>query len=228
MVDPFGFKGVPFELIARAAKQPKSEFLISFMYEPVARFTSHPNAEVLKHFDILFGCPDWRKAEGMNSTDRRAFLVGLYLDQLRSAGLTYVRAFEMIDDGSRTEYFLIFGTHSLDGLRAMKAAMWKADPSGKYQFSDASATGQLTLIAPKPDFDELKKLIVSRFQGSDFTMPQLEEFVLVDTPFRESHYKREILKPMEKAKELEVIKSPRKMKFTYPDGTIIRLPPVGN
>jgi hypothetical protein len=191
------------------------------------RWRKHRDHEAT--FDRLFGCTNWRDADNCaNSEERKNFLVDLYVSQLKSVGLTYVRTFEMIDEGNRTEYFLIFGTHSLDGLRAMKEAMWKADPSGKYHFSDRSATGPLTLIEPKPDYDQLKGLIVSRFEGTDFTMPQLEEFVLTDTSFRESHYKREILKPMEKDKELEVIESPRKNRFTYPDGTIIRLPASGS
>lgn len=59
--------------------------------------------------------------------------------------------------------------------------MWNADPSGKFKFSDASVSTQLTLIAQQPDFDLLKRLIVDHFAGQDVSMAQLEEFVLVET-----------------------------------------------
>jgi hypothetical protein len=149
------------------------------------------------------------------------------VSQLREAGLEYVLPFEMIDEGNRTEYFLIFATHSLHGLKAMKAAMWSADPSGTYKFSDASMTGQLTLLELEADYDQLRKLVIARFAGKEVSVSRLEEFVLVDTLFRETHYKKQILKPMEKSGELEVM-TPRKKKYTYPLGTVIRFAPAGS
>ncbi len=226
MADPFGFTGMPFDLIARAAGQPRSEFLISFMYDSITRWLKLPDHE--HNFDRLFGCETWRDGIELKGDARKQFLLELYVSQLRSSGLKYVRTFEMIDDGNRTEYVLVFGTHSLDGLRAMKAAMWNADPSGKFKFSDASVSTQLTLIAQQPDFDLLKRLIVDHFAGQDVSMAQLEEFVLVETPFRERHYKMQILKPMEQAGDLEVVKSPRKRKFFYPPGTILHFPRSGS
>src|SRR5205809_443781 len=149
MVDPFGFTGMPFQLIARAASQPRSEFLISFMYESIVRWRNHRDHE--RTFDSLFGCTDWRRADEFTSPEeRKTFLLDLYLAQLRSAGMQYARSFEMLDSGNRTEYFLIFATHSIEGLKAVKAAMWKVDPTGQFQFSDATVSSQLTLFAPEP------------------------------------------------------------------------------
>ena len=221
MVDPFGFTGMPFELIGRAAAQPRSEFLISFMYDSIVRWRNQPDHE--QTFDVLFGCPDWRRADGVPTpADRKAFLLDLYLAQLRSCGMDYVRSFELLDSGNRTEYFLVFATHSIDGLKAMKAAMWKVDPTGRYQFSDATVSSQLTLFATEPDYVQLKALLLGRFAGQAISISAIEEFVVADTAFRESHYKRQILAPMEREGELTVVRSPRKMRYRYPLGTIIK------
>ena len=153
--------------------------------------------------------------------ERRRFLIGIYLRQLKSAGLDYVFHFEMLDGGNRTEYFLVFATHSKEGLKAMKAAMWKADPAGRFRFSDASVNDQLRLIQPEPDYYQLKQLLVQRFSGAPARIEAVEDFVVVETPFRETHFRNQILRPMEKAAELEVVSSPRKGSRGYPPGTVI-------
>ena len=78
---------------------------------------------------------------------RKAFLLDLFLRQIRGPGFQHTLGFEMIDSGNRTEYFLIFGTHHPKGLEVMKGAMWKVDEVGRYQFSDATHPNQLTLFA---------------------------------------------------------------------------------
>jgi three-Cys-motif partner protein len=224
MIDPFGFEGVPMSLVERISRQPRSEVLISFMYDSVTRWLGDPRNEL--NFDELFGTRAWRDARNMADADiRRQYLLDLYVEQLRKNGWRYVRTFEMKDKGNRTEYFLVFGTNHLDGLRVMKDAMWKVDPSGQFMFSDATDRRQLTLIAPEPDFGQLKRLIWEHFsERAEFTIEELEEFVLVDTAFRETHYKNQILRPAEKAGQLEVVGGgTRTGRSGYPDGTVLRL-----
>lgn len=224
MVDPFGFTGLPLELIARVAAYRKTELLISFMYEPIARWRGHP--DLAETFDGLFGCGEWREADDIvEPRARKEFLLDLYISQLKTvAGMQYPRAFEMIDKGNRTEYFLIFATHSIEGLKAMKAAMWSVAPSGSFGFSDVTVSSQLTLFGPEPDYDQLKRLILRMFAGQQVDVDEIERFVVVETAFRETHYKRHILVPMEKAGELTVVKSQRRRARTYPPGTVIKFP----
>ena len=221
MVDPFGFAGLPLDLLAKAAQYQRSELLISFMYESIVRWRSQP--QLAPTLDGLFGCSDWRQADELpDPAARKDFLLNLYMQKLREvAGMQYLRAFEMMDKGNRTEYFLIFATHHIDGLKAMKRAMWTVDPSGSYQFSDATVSTQLALFLPEPDFDQLKRLIVQQFSDREVTVEEIERFVVIDTHFMESHFRRQILAPMEKAGELSVVESPREKRFFYPPGTVI-------
>jgi hypothetical protein len=176
------------------------EILFNFMYEEINRFISHPNHP--DDFDRLFGTHAWVDVPAAGDTDaRRAFFHDLYVRQLKeAAGARYVRAFEMRNKNDATDYFLFFATNSHKGIQKMKEAMWKVDESGAFRFSDATAgAAQLRLpFTAKPDFAALKNDIVRRFAGHVATVADIEEFVLADTPFRETHFKKQVLAELER------------------------------
>lgn len=229
-IDPFGFKGVPLEVIARIVQNPRCECLITFMYEFINRFLAHPDPEIQAQYDQLFGTQEWRTFLGQQDPDRRReLIVELYRRQLvQEAGVQYVRTFEMIDRGNRTEYFLFFGTNSLMGLSKMKQAMWKADPERGQVFSDLTDTNQMVLLEPGPDLTPLRNLLRQHFQGHGWVwINHIEEFVLKETPFSEAiHLKRLTLKPMElRAPPLiQVLRPPGapNRPGDYPPGTRVR------
>ena len=190
----------------------------------INRFLSHP--ELPENYDALFGCPHWRNALTLNDpSERKKFIHDLYKRQLQqSAGIEYVWSFEMINQGNRTDYFLFFGTKSIDGLKKMKEAMWKTDEGSGIQFSDATDINQTLLFQVEPNFSDLKARIVSQFKGKTVKVEEIERFVVVNLPYRETHYKRQILKLMEEASPPELtIKHhpPGRKKGTFPLGTTI-------
>ena len=128
--------------------------MISFMCEPIIRWMK--TAEFEPHLDALFGTRRWREAGSLDPQQKKRFLHDLYAQQLRQAGFKYVRSFEMRDAGNRTEYYLMFCTHSLAGIKAIKYAMWKVDAAGGVEFSDATDHDQLTLFQARPDFQQLR------------------------------------------------------------------------
>ncbi|MFQ5904324.1 MAG: three-Cys-motif partner protein TcmP [Candidatus Binatia bacterium] len=109
-IDPFGFAGVPIEVITRIVQNPHCECLITFMSEAVNRFISHPDPKIQTHINQLFGTEEWRTVMKVSDPARRRYqIVDLYRRQLaQEARLRYVRTFEMINRGNRTEYFLYF------------------------------------------------------------------------------------------------------------------------
>jgi len=213
-VDPFGWTGVPFTLIREILAQRSCEVLVNFMFEEVNRFIAHPDQA--KNFDVLFGTSDWRQMSGIQGkTARRDFLHGLYLRQLRVAA-KYVRSFEMRNDNDVTDYYLFFATNSRQGMIKMKEAMWKIDQSGEFRFSDATNPDQALLFSPKPDFASLRTAILTKFSGQEATVAEIEDFVLADTPFRETHYKREVLALLEHEGRVTPINPPaRRRGGTY-------------
>lgn len=229
-IDPFGFAGIPMDLVSRIARNPKCECLITFMYQSINRFLTTPQVGVQARFDELFGTSEWRNLpDESEPASRLGHLTTLYRQQLMNqAGFKYVRTFQMIDRGNQTEYFLCFATNNDVGLSKMKQAMWKADPGEGRFFSDRTVTGQTTLFQSTPDISLLRQLLQNRFRGSGWVdIDVIKQFVLMDTPFSEaSHLKRQTLQPMEAADPqlIEVQRptgSPNR-RGTYPLHTLIR------
>ena len=221
MVDPFGPKGLPLSLLRRLAQFPKTELLVSFMYEPIDRFLKTP--EFQSPLDELFGGRDWRVALDLGPSDKKTFLSELYAAQLQDIGMKYVRLFEMKDAGNRTEYFLAFATHSKVGLRAIKDAMWKVDEAGGLVFSDFTAPSpdQGTLFSREPDHDQLQRLLRDRFVGRrGVPIDAIDDFVLIDTAFREPHGKR-VLREAEAAGTICVSRPLGRTKAYWNVGTTV-------
>jgi three-Cys-motif partner protein len=200
-IDPFGWTGVPFGLVKEILAYDSCEVLFNFMYEEINRFIEHPDQT--KNFHDLFGTDAWQAVGSITDPPaRRAFFHDLYVRQLRqAAGARYVRSFEMANKNDATDYFLFFATNNRKGIQKMKEAMWKIDESGAFRFSDATAgAAQLSLpLTAKPHFAALKRDIVNRFAGHVATVAEIEEFVLADTPFRETHYKKHVLAELERS-----------------------------
>jgi three-Cys-motif partner protein len=222
-IDPFGFSHTPFRTVKRIMQNPHCEILVTFMYEEINRFLNHPDH--VETYDLLFGTREWRKVmEIDNPAERRRAIHDIYRDQLKNAGVEHVRSFEMLNQGNRTDYFLFFGSHNLRGLEKMKEAMWKADPLGTFQFSDfTEANKTAKLFSAEPNFEQLKRMIVGRFNKQKTSLEDLRNFVVSETPFLGSHFKIQILKPMEAKGELSIVEAKEsRRKGTFPDGTIIR------
>lgn len=104
------------------------------MYEEINRFLDH--ADHQGTYDELFGTKEWRRVlDVSNSDERRRQIHDTYLAQLQHEA-KFVRSFEMLNMGNRTDYFLFFASNNQCGLEKMKEAMWQVDKSGTFQFSD--------------------------------------------------------------------------------------------
>ena len=218
-IDPFGW-GVPFDLVRRILSFPNCEALVTLMYEEINRFIGHPDQE--ENFNSFFGTEAWHPIASVSDPrERKRQIHDLYMRQLRdSASAKYVRSFEMRNDRDITDYYLFYATNSFLGLKKMKEAMWKVDGSGGISFSDATDPNQLVLFGNEPQFDVLRSLILDRFQGQETTIAEIEKFVVTETAFRETHYKKQILRPLELSRPpaLVAIDPPAKRQpGTYPD-----------
>ncbi len=223
-VDPFGFKGVPFSIFERIARYPKCEVFFNFMYDSLNRWITHPQESIHVHLSDLFGTEEYRDADGLAPAERKAFLHDLYARQLtEGAGLEFVQSFEMIGMSGHTTYSLFYGTRNLTGLKVMKDAMWKLDPIEGGRFSDRLA-GVEVLFEAEPDLEPLRQALLSHFAGKDAAVPAIERFVLVNTPFSASHYKKGALAHLQREGVIEAV-SGQNRRFTFPDQVVVRFPP---
>lgn len=172
----------------------------------------------------MFGGGDWRKACDLTGPPRKRFVHDYYRDQLHAVGgARFVRAFEMRNARGLVDYFLFFATKSSKGLAKMKEAMWKVDPEGGLSFSDATNPNQTTLFAKEPDRGLLRRLITERFKASPAAVNEVERFVIEETPFLASHYKK-VLKELEGEGQLTVPYPPPRRNqgtFAVPSMTVL-------
>ena len=203
-IDPFGWTGAPFSLVKQILSHRSCEVFVNFMYEEINRFIGHPDQ--VANFDSFFGTNEWKRCVGQTDPrTRNRCLHDLYIQQLHT-GAAYVRSFEMSNSRDVTDYYLFYATNELLGLKKMKEAMWKADESGEFRFSDATDPNQLVMFEKAPSLPTLQARIVAAFSGKTVTVGDIEKFVVVETAFRESHYKS-ILKALEKQEQLRVVKT---------------------
>lgn len=226
-IDPFGWTGIPFSSIRRILTSPHCEVLVTFMYEEINRFAGMQSQA--DNFDALFDTTEWSEIAAISdSAERNRGFRDLYMRQLQdSAYAKYVRSFEMQNTRNVTDYYLFYATNSLLGLKKMKEAMWKVDPTGDFTFSDATNPNQFVLFRKEPQLDILRTQIMDQFQGKEASIQEIEGFVVEKTAFRETHYKK-VLKGIEQATGLEIIDpAPNRRNGTYPNPTMrLRFEPI--
>ncbi len=133
-VDPFGFSGVPFDLMARILAHPKCEVYVNIMIEFINRFLEHPDDSVLRHFPNTFGTDEVLKIPQQPGNRIKA-LLSLYRRQLKSKA-RFVGRFDMHDRNDQKTYSLFFASNSPKGFEKMKEANWSVDKTEGGRFSD--------------------------------------------------------------------------------------------
>lgn len=220
-IDPFGFSGIPFNLIERLLKQDRSEIFITFMVDAINRFLEHPKDKVVEHIVEAFGTNEAiRIAE--TSGDRIQMLRTLYQQQLNRLA-KFVRYFEMRDHQNRTQYYLFFATNNELGHLKMKEAMWGVDPDGEYRFSDATDPNQFVLFENNPT-SALTKDICGHFRGRSMPIQLVRKYIENDTPYLKKHMTPALKKAEEAGKiKIEPLKTDGKKRRarTYPDNALI-------
>lgn len=218
MIDPFGPKGSPMNLIGRVLENDKSERLISFMYEPIRRFHGQPAYG--PSLDGLFGTPDWRDCLAINhETERKQFLHRLFAAQLKRHGARYVIPMELWK-GNRHVYTLYFATGSPKGCDLMKKSIWKVDPSGGFSFHGYAA-GQTMLFGT--DTEPLANQLKERFAHDWVPVERLDDFVMSDeTPYHSGLLRQNTLRRLEAEGRLDVQRPRGGRGFTANRGVLVR------
>jgi three-Cys-motif partner protein len=220
-LDPFGFSGLPMQLIGRLLQCNKCEVLITFMAGFVRRFNDELRDDALNE---LYATDEWKKVRQMTEPDQRMrFLLKLYEDQLRKlGGAAYVKSFGMVGNSGQIVYYLVFATKHLKGLEVMKEAMWNVDKTGQYRFSDVTGFNQSLLMdyEREPQWVEsAAKRVYENFKGKMVDEEEIHQFVVANTQYP---YRKTILQSLEKSRPSKIIEViNRKRAFSYPEGCSI-------
>jgi three-Cys-motif partner protein len=183
-LDQFGYANVPMDLIRMVMENPKCEVL---SYLNCKRMNAYLSDETKwPTITAAYGDESWNSALSMHGEARQHHLIETYKQRIRSlAGVKYVWSFAMFGKNNELLYWLIFSTNSLKGLEQMKKAMWKADDSGSFRFSDRDAADPQGFLC----FDDMRSdayhadELYKRLSGRAMTEEEMEHFVLTQTPF---------------------------------------------
>lgn len=221
-VDPFGFSGIPLELMGRILRYPRCEVFVNVMVEFINRFLEHPNDQVVGHFPRTFGTDEVLEIPKQMG-DRDAAILALYRTQLANLA-KYVGRFDMHGRRDQKTYSLFFASNHPKGFEKMKEAMWSVDKAGGARFSDADPgeSYSFDLFPFWPLWDQL----LARFAGRRTLMEDVDRFVVEETDFLPTHA-RTILGECERKGEVDVEASPgyRRRAGTYKaDKVYIKFP----
>ena len=217
-IDPFGTKGVPFELVNKIMSYKKCEVFLNFMNSGVVR-----SAGVTDHTD-LFGTDEWTEYIDLPPQLKNDAFLELYKKQLKKvANVSFTRSFNVKNKKNSTIFDLIYATNNEFGLDKMKIAMWKADPLGNFTFCDKTDPNQTVLFEMEPDLTPLAKDLLTNFSGQKISINKIEKHVIINTPYLSTHIKMKTLHKLEKEGIISVKRSDGSTKG-YTEGTIITFP----
>lgn len=207
-IDPFGFGGIPFNILKDILAINKSELLINFMVRDVNRFVESTHHQI--SIEELFGTLDVKKQISTQypGVSREKALLELYRKQLHTqANLSYSLPFKVNDDEKiQTLYFLIHCTNHPKGCELMKEIMYKVGTEGRFGYY-GPIEGQSALC--QYDDSELSNYLLKTYAGQRISFEQIRYRNLMNNSFCKADY-REALANLENAGSIEILgKGPR-------------------
>ena len=200
-IDPFGFHGVPFEIIKNILKLPKSEVLLTFMSRDINRF--NPLKQEKEALVSLFGNEDWKAEVNKRGEEGQEAFVNYYRQCLKDIGIKYVIKFKIAETGRKQSlYYLIHASNDFTAAEKMKETMYYINPDYAYHGPDHKKLdrNQMRLeIRAHP----LKEQLMKVFQGQSCTFKKIREVTVDTNIFIEPDY-RSIIKELEKEGVVEV------------------------
>jgi hypothetical protein len=192
------------------------------MVDSINRFCDHPDDSIVSHIIETFVTDAAIKLTHQKD-NRISHLKKLYQRQLKEFA-QFVRYFEMRDNANRIQYYLFFASNHRLGHLKMKQAMWKVDPNGKFNFSDATNPNQ-TILFQENSLHVLREILLIQFKGQrKISCSKVRQYVEDETAFLKKHMgdvlKNEELVGKIKVEEFKTDGKKRKLN-SYPDNAII-------
>jgi three-Cys-motif partner protein len=192
-IDPFGFSGVPFEVIKDILSIKRTEVFMTFMVRDVNRFFESSTHRI--SIEELCGMDNVQAIlqNQYPNLPREQALLKLYRNQLHeSADVKYTLPFRVnADDKLQTIYYLVHGTNSPKGCELMKEIMYKTGTEGSFGYL-GPAEGQMNLTQ-YDGLSKLKELLLVRFSGRTLAYQNVRYETLMETEFVRKHYHDTIL-----------------------------------
>lgn len=225
MIDPFGFAGIPLDLIRSLMEQPSSECFITFMADSLNRWLDDPREPIAEEVTKACGTEEAASIVLSKGGSRVDALRDLYLEQLKSFS-EYCRYFEIRDRDNRVLYYLFFISNNPLGMLKMKEAMWSVAPTGSFCFSDSTDPTQQILFDDADCWLPVAKSeIMKRFEGQKLVPAETVKAFIKGHPIFLERHATAALKELEVEKR--IVPNPlkrngrKRSKRTFPPGALI-------
>jgi hypothetical protein len=210
--------------------QDKAELLITFMAGFIKRFIESPSHyESLKH---LFTDDQINELKNSSPTTKGEKALQFFLENLKNKinKEVYSISFETRNKTNNLEYYLIYLTSNVLGMKVMKDAMYNVSENGEFKFSDFDFNpSQKTLVDYglklkkqwiKDATNELCIYISNNgLINKEIPLEEVEKYIILYTHYA---FRKEILKYLESTSKIDII-GERKRKYTYPDNAGIKI-----
>ena len=204
-LDPWGYKGLSFDLVSAAIKDRGSECILFFNFNRVNMHLA--NSATQQSLADLFGeerldalRPSLRNTTG---TERENIVMNAAEDALRETGGTHIRGFRFMDRaGSKTSHYVIHVAKdyaAYDIMRNIMAGKSSSTVGGLASYSfDPTKDGQLSLFDDDGGVRRLACELTQCFAGRTLTREQITRAHSVGpdgrgTDYRDKDYREALL-----------------------------------
>jgi three-Cys-motif partner protein len=207
-VDPFGFSGVPFDVISRILSYPTTEILLTFMSRDISRFLeSPPHASAV---EAMFGKKIPDEVLTYDLQQRQDWLVNEYRTLLSTVGNARFTWIYRVSQTERREiiYHLIHASNHFKALKLMKDVMFREGAKGEFTYfgPDEEKFGNQQLRLWEFDITAFQQYLLKRFNQERKIFWQIMEDSYMDTPYIEPQY-RAVLKQIRDSKLADYVPS---------------------
>jgi hypothetical protein len=192
-VDPFGFTGVPLDVIKALMDVDHVEVLLTFMARDMGRFLTLDTVE--QTLNEFFGGDAWSACVQSDEGARTECLLLRYQEIVRPEIALYATPFRVFEDERQTTlYYLVHLTNHPLGMRRMKEAMVAQSSDMTFWPITVRPRDQLALdVAETPPYPSLQSHLLGTYRSCSFTF---EDLLNDDYPrgwWVEKHYRAAIL-----------------------------------
>ncbi len=205
-VDPFGFK-IKISTLKRMLDIPKSEILLTFMYNGIVRNLGVKDADRI--LIDLFGTVGWKQLKDLESREKEKRIVELFRSELKKF-CKFVYPYRLcFPEMNRTYYYLFHLTNYYLGCEVMKGSFAKYN-RGRIEYRGKTKNQMTFFDYDHIKIDEIKRHLLSTYKESTKSFIEIIEEQIDETPYLVKHI-REAIRDLEKEGKVNIL---REMKTT--------------
>ncbi|MFC7047334.1 three-Cys-motif partner protein TcmP [Halobacteriaceae archaeon GCM10025711] len=202
-IDPFGYKGVPFELISEILnlRDQGVEVFLTFMVRDIRRFLTDEGHE--NSISEIMGTDAWKEIRDQpNIENKEEEILKLYEQQLKQAAdMEYVWPFEMkMPERRETVYYLIHSTNHFMGFKIMKDVMFVEGAEDQFAYLGPEHygydSGQQKIFEHTDNGDrrihELADYLFEELEDRRLTFWDVMKETYTETKLIEKHYRKAV------------------------------------